>query len=51
VSSQLDSYAIVFIKMATYKPPLILRKWLSVEPSPASLAEQLAGIARNQVCV
>ena len=51
VSGELDGDAIVFIKMATNKPPLILRKWLSVEPSPAALAEQLAGIVRNQVCV
>ena len=46
VSGELDGDAIVFIKMATNKPPLILRKWLSVEPSPAALAEQLAGIVR-----
>ena len=45
VSGELDGDAIVLIKMATNKPPLILRKWLSVEPSPAALAEQLAGIS------
>jgi hypothetical protein len=31
--------------MATNKPLLIVRNWLNVEPGPAALAEQLAGIA------
>jgi hypothetical protein len=44
---QLDGDPIMLIKVATNKPLLIIRNWLCVKPSPAELAEKLAGIARN----